>query len=374
LVRDPVPALPRFEELFGRPPAFTARAPGRVNLIGEHTDYNGGFVLPVATPQTTAVEIAPRDDDEVRLWSADVAGEERDARFRLGQEERRGIWSDYAAGVTASLGEHGFTIRGFDARIQSGLPLGAGLSSSASFEVALLRALDAAFALGLEPITTARIAHRAETGLVGAPVGIMDQMAATLADSRAALFLDTETLAFERLPLPPSTSLIVIHSGVTHKHAGGEYRVRRGECDEAARVLGAPNLRAVDVEQLSRAALPSPLDRRARHVVSENDRVLRARDALRRGDAEAFGNLMNASHRSMRDDFEISTPEIDMLVRLAQGEAGVHGARLTGGGFGGSIVALAAADRAAEHARRIADAYAIRASITPTVLLPAPGS
>lgn len=369
MARDAL-SLPRFEELFGHPPAVKARAPGRVNLIGEHTDYNRGFVLPIATPQDTLVELSPRDDDAVRLWSADVPEAERHAAFVVGQEVRRGTWDDYAAGVTASLREHGRAVRGFDARVQGGLPLGGGLSSSASFEVALLRALDAAFHLGLDPVTLARIGQRAETGLVGAPVGIMDQMAASLADAHAALFLDTDTLEFERLPLPASTALIVIHSGVTHAHAGGEYRTRRQECDEAARCLRAGSLREVSAEQLTRAALPAPLDRRARHVVTENDRVLRARDALRAGDAHALGTLMSSSHRSMREDFEISTPEIDTLVRLAQGEAGVFGARLTGGGFGGSIVALASAGVAAAAADRIAEDYARRVSRSPSVLIP----
>jgi galactokinase len=370
LGRDAPGDRPLFEELFGVAAAVRARAPGRVNLIGEHTDYNRGYVLPIATPQETFVELTARDGDDVRLWSADVAEAERHATFTIGREARRGVWSDYVAGVTASLAEHGAAIRGFDARIHSGLPLGGGLSSSASLEVAMLRALDAAFDLRLDPVTIARLAHRAETGLVGAPVGMMDQMAASLADSHAALFLDTDTLAFERLPLPPSTALIVIHSGVTHRHAGGEYQTRRRECDEAARLLGAASLREVGAEQLTRGALPPPLDRRARHVVTENDRVLRARDALARGDAHTFGTLMTSSHHSMREDFEISTPEIDALVRLAQGEHGVFGARLTGGGFGGSIVALAAADGAAGAAERIAEAYARRVSMSPTILVP----
>ena len=188
------------------------------------------------------------------------------------------------------------------------------------------------FALKLDAASLARLAHRAETGLVGAPVGIMDQMAASLADTDAALFLDTRTLAFERLPLPPSTSLIVIHSGIVHRHAGGEYRTRRGECEDAAQRLAVGKLRDATMAMVAEAALPPPLDRRARHVVTEDARVLSARDALRAGDARRFGALMNASHVSMRDDFEVSTPEIDALVAIAQAEPNVFGARLTGGG------------------------------------------
>jgi galactokinase len=347
-----------------------ASAPGRVNLIGEHTDYNDGFVLPIATPQGTTVELRRRDDRLVAASSANMPEASRTIAYTLGEEQRTGGWSDYVAGVTAALRARGIDISGFDAAIASTLPLGAGLSSSASLEVALLRAIDSAFTLGLDPVTLATIAHEAETGLVGAPVGIMDQMAASLADAGEALFLDTRTRAFERLPLPRGASLIVIHSGVAHRHAAGDYRVRRRECEEAARLLGVPALRDAADASLARADLPAPIDRRARHVVTENARVLAAVAALRAGDARAFGTLMNASHASMRDDFEVSTPEVDALVEIAQREPGVFGARLTGGGFGGSIVALAQADAATAAAGRIAAAYERRTNIPPTILVP----
>jgi len=350
----------------------TATAPGRVNLIGEHTDYNGGYVLPIATPQGTTAIIERRDDLRVTATSENVPPSERRIEYTLGREERTGAWGDYVAGVTAALREDGFAFGGFDASISSTLPLGGGLSSSASLEVALLRAIVREFALPLDPVSIAQVAHRAETGLVGAPVGIMDQMAASLAGTDAALFLDTVTLAFERLPLPAGTGLIVIHSGVVHRHANGEYRVRRRECEEAARRLGVGMLRDATEATVAAAALPPPLDRRARHVVSENERVLHARDALRRGDAAALGALMNASHASMRDDFEVSTREIDALVEIAQSAAGVYGARLTGGGFGGSIVALAQEESAAATAEHIAHAYAKQTSQQPAVLIPLP--
>jgi galactokinase len=359
-----------FERLFGRRASACAAAPGRVNLIGEHTDYNGGFVLPIATPQKTAVAIAGRPDRLVRVWSANISEGEGRAEFQLGSEARTGGWIDYVAGVTAALGAAGHRCGGFDACVESDLPLGGGLSSSASLEVAVLRSIRKLFCIALDSVGIAKIAHRAETELVGAPVGIMDQMAASLADADDALFLDTKTLAFERLPLPAGVGLIVIHSGVAHRHAGGEYRTRRAECDEAARRLGVAWLRDVDAEHLQQAALPPPLDRRARHVVTENARVLQARDALTAGDPRTLGTLMSASHESMRDDFEISTPEIDTLVTIAQGESGVFGARLTGGGFGGSIVALARADGIADAAARIAAEYERRVALRPTILIP----
>jgi galactokinase len=359
-----------FEELFGRAAAVHAAAPGRVNLIGEHTDYNDGFVLPIATPQQTRVEVAPRHDDVVRVWSGSVPVAERAMEYRLGTEARQGRWIDYIAGVTQALGAAGHGLRGFDARIASDLPLGGGLSSSASLEVALIRALNAAYTLGLDAVSIARVAHRAETGLVGAPVGIMDQMAASLAGRDAALFLDTRSLAFDRVPLPPSTALVVIHSGVAHRHAGGEYRVRRAECEDAARRLGVPALRDATPARLEAAALPTPLDRRARHVVRENWRVLEACRAMRAGDAPRLGALMRDSHVSMRDDFEVSTPEVDVLVETASAQRGVFGARLTGGGFGGSIVALVEESAARVAAERIAAEYERRASKRATILVP----
>ena len=358
-----------FEILFGRPPEVAREAPGRVNLIGEHTDYNDGFVMPIATPQHTRVELAAASGDAVRVWSASIASE-RPASYRLGEERRRGEWIDYVQGVTAAMRGRRLPIRGFDARIESDVPLGAGLSSSASLEIAMVRALGEAFGLAIDPIETARIGHDAETGLVGAPVGIMDQMAASLAAADAALFIDTRSLEFEQLPLPSSAELVVIDSGITHRHAGGEYRVRRQECVDSAQRLGVRALRDVTPDALAAAALPPPLDRRARHVVSENARVVAARDALQRGDAKRFGELMNDSHRSMRDDFEVSTPDIDALVAIAQQQAEVFGARMTGGGFGGSVVMLVMRGTARQIGELVATRYRAERGGTPAILIP----
>ena len=358
-----------FEILFGRPPEVVREAPGRVNLIGEHTDYNDGFVMPIATPQHTRVELAAASGNVVRVWSASVAAE-RPTTYRLGEERRRGEWIDYVQGVTAAMTGRRLPIRGFDARIESDVPLGAGLSSSASLEIAMVRAIGEAFEVAIDPIETARIGHDAETGLVGAPVGIMDQMAASLAAPDAPLFIDTRSLTFEQLSLPSSAELVVIDSGIKHQHAGGEYRVRRQECVDSARRLGVRALRDVTAAALAAAALPPPLDRRAGHVVSENARVLEARAALQRGDAKRFGELMNASHRSMRDDFEVSTPEIDRLVAIAQQRADVFGARMTGGGFGGSVVMLVARGAARELGELVAARYRAEHGGTPAILIP----
>jgi galactokinase len=216
------------------------------------------------------------------------------------------------------------------------------------------------------------LGQRAENEFVGAPVGIMDQMAALLAGEREALFLDTRTLSFERVPLPAAVDLVVISSGVAHRHAGGDYVTRRRECERAAEALGVRQLRDLDLHDLPRlAVLPDPLGRRARHVMTEDARVLEAVEAMRAGDARRLGRLFSASHASMRDDYAVSIPEIDLLVELAGREPDVLGARLTGGGFGGSIVALARRGTARDVAGRVAEAYACESGQTPTVLVPA---
>jgi galactokinase len=360
-----------FDDLFGRPPAVRASAPGRVNLIGEHTDYNGGFVLPAAIPQRTVVELAPRDDRLARVWSANTSGGAAPEEYTIGSETRGRGWLDYLQGVTSAMSLAGYAIGGFDARIGSAVPVGSGLSSSAALEVAFARALRELFSLPVPDIELALIARRAENEFVGAPVGIMDQMAASFADENTAIFLDTRTMEFERVALPDSVELVVINSGVVHGHAGGEYRVRRSECEEACRQLGVAELRDVGLDDLGRvAALPDPLSRRARHVVTENARVLAAVRALREGDIERLGELFDQSHASMRDDYEISIVEIDLIVSLARTCEGVAGARLTGGGFGGSVVVLAATGAGRRIADNVSRAYARTAGRTATVLLP----
>jgi galactokinase len=358
----------RFRDTFARPPEFTARAPGRVNLIGEHTDYSDGFVLPAAIPRETVVQLARTSDRRVRALSLDVSPVAV-ASYELGAEHKQRTWADYLQGVTYVLRAAGHEVGGFDALISSRVPLGAGLSSSASFEVAVLRALRAAFALPIDDVAIARLGQRVETDFVGAPVGIMDQMAASLADRGSALFLDTRSLSFEKVPLPAAADLVVVNSGVTHSHAGGEYRTRRAECESAARSLGVRVLRDLGLDDLPRVeALPDPIRRRARHVVTENARVLEAVAALRAGDLPALGRLLKTAHASLRDDFQVSVPEIDTLVAIADETPGVLGARLTGGGFGGSIVVLAHRDQAAAAGVTIAQRYQEATGKTATVL------
>jgi galactokinase len=363
---------PSFEQLFGRAPRVAAGAPGRVNLIGEHTDYNDGYVLPTAIPQRTLVELAPRGDDVVRVASAQKDGAV--TTYRLGAEEPRRDWVDYVAGLTWVLAAEKLPLAGFDARISSEVPLGSGLSSSAALSVAMLRALGSAFALGIDDVALPRFARRSEADFVGAPVGIMDPMACNLCDERSALFLDTRSLAFERVPIPEAVEIVVVSSGIVHDHATGDYATRRAECARACSALGVKSLRELGLTDLPRVMrLPDPLGRRARHVIGENARVLLAVAAMRRGDARALGDLFAQSHASMRDDYEVSIPPIDRLVDIACREKAVFGARLTGGGFGGSVVILAERGAGAAVARSVVRQYAAASSAVPRVLVPQDG-
>jgi galactokinase len=361
-----------FAAVFGTEPAASAWAFGRVNLIGEHTDYNGGFVLPALIPQSAVATVAPTGGDQVRVWSRELSlGDTFDA-YRLGAERPRQTWVDYVQGVTVALRTAGHVVPGFDLALASDVPLGSGLSSSAALEVSVLRALRQLFSLRIDDVEIARLGRAAETDFVGAPIGIMDQMASSLGRPGVALFLDTRTLVTETVALPDGTALIVINSGVAHQHAHGDYRTRRAECERAASLLGVTELREIGVDQLDRlSALPGPLDRRARHVVTENQRVLDAVAAMRAGDAAGLGRLFTASHVSQRDDYECSVGEVDELVAIAHREPSVFGARLTGGGFGGSIVALASEVHAAAAAAHIAAEYERRVDREATVLVPA---
>lgn len=360
-----------FPTLFGRPATVTAQAPGRVNLIGEHTDYNGGFVLPTAIPQVTRVELAPRDDRVVRVWSGAIEPSALVRSYELGQEKPKNEWIDFIQGVTHLLKKAEFKLQGFDLRIESNVPVGSGLSSSASLTVSLMRALRSSFNLNLDDVAIARLGQRVENEFVGARVGIMDPMAASLADQGTALFLDARSLEFERVPLPAGADLIVLNSGVSHRHSAGDYNTRRAECEKACIGLGVQQLRDVSVRDMDRImALPEPLRRRTRHVVTENERVVQAVGAMRANDLHRLGELFYASQASMRDDYEVSIPEIDMIVELARAEPDVFGARLTGGGFGGSVVMLARAGSGRAVAKRIATTYAKRSGRQPRMLVP----
>ena len=348
-------------------------APGRVNLIGEHTDYSGGFVLPTVIPQTTAVAVAANSDTTVRLWTASMPHDQQQAQFVVGEEVRTGGWVDYVQGATAVLRAAGHRLGGFDAVIRSEVPLGSGLSSSASLTVAVLRALRELFELRVDDVVLAGLARRIETDFIGVPIGVMDPIACALGAANHALFLDTRSLSWQLVRIPSTAEFAVINSGISHSHATGGYRDRRHECDAATRALGLTELRDLPQAELHRLdGLPDVLQKRARHIVTENARVVAAVEALRKHDLKTVGALMNASHDSLRDHYEVSIPEIDRMVEVARAQRGVLGTRITGGGFGGSIVILTLKGEAARVAAEVSQVVRDELGIQPQVMVPAP--
>ncbi|MER3479831.1 MAG: galactokinase [Meiothermus sp.] len=324
-----------FKDQFGTLPESSAQAPGRVNLLGEHTDYNDGFVLPTPLPYFTYVE-AGRLEGSVEGYAENFG----ETRTRSLDQGKGGDWLDYVAGCVWVLGRAGHAVPGGRFYVRSQVPMGAGLSSSAALEVATLRALRALYRLPLDDQQIALLAQQAEVEYVGVRVGIMDQMASSLGQPGQALFLDTRTLEYRSVPLPAGYRVTVVDSAVPRRLAEAGYNQRRAQCEEAARLLGVKALRDVGLDRLDEIeALPQPLGRRARHVVTENARVLEGVAALESGEVGRFGELMLASHRSLRDDYEVSIPALDRLVDLAM-QNGAVGARLTGAGFGGAVVAL----------------------------------
>jgi galactokinase len=351
------------------PDVVEADAPGRVNLIGEHTDYHQGYVLPTIIPQRTRVHLTGRSGRRIRASSAEQGGRWED--YTVGEETPGRGWLDYIQGVTVVLGRTGERVPAFDVRIDSDIPVGAGVSSSAALTVSLLRGLRALTGLHIDDVLLAKMAQAVETDFVGAPVGVMDPMACSLGRADEALFLDTRTLDTQRVPLPPSVELLVIDSGVKHQHATGAYATRRRESFEAASLLGLEHLRDLGHESWGQLdALPPTLARRARHIVTENQRVLDAVAALRASDTVRLGQLMADSHVSMRDDYEISTPDVDALVAIGREHPDVFGARMTGGGFGGAVVLVAKAGAGRGAARAIRDRYMRQRGRQATVLVP----
>jgi galactokinase len=348
-LRDDVRSL--FTQITGRAPDGLWSAPGRVNLIGEHTDYNEGFVLPFAIDRRTIVAAGAREDAVIRV--ASTFSDEVVEIPLAGLDAARGSagWADYPLGVAWALGRSGAdlaAVPGIDLVIDSNVPVGAGLSSSAAIECAVALALDDLWRLGLARPALARVGQLAENEFVGAPTGIMDQSASLLGEADAAVFLDCRTLASEVVPLgfaAAGLTLLVMDTGVSHSHATGGYRERRASCEAGAAAMGVASLRDLTVDDLTRAKaeLDDVTFRRVRHIVTENQRVLDVVATLRSEGPSAIGPLLDASHTSMRDDFEISVPELDLAVETAR-EHGALGARMTGGGFGGAAIALAPLD------------------------------
>jgi galactokinase len=335
--------LDTFPEKFSSDPAPRLfRAPGRVNLIGEHTDYNEGFVLPAAIDYQVVVAARERSDAQVNVYALDF---ERWDHFDLHSITRRqeNLWSNYIRGAAWSLQQDGHVLVGMDAVVAGDVPIGAGLSSSAAIEVAIGYTLLRLGKVEVDRVALALAVQRAENDFVGMHCGIMDQFISCLGQVNHALLIDCRDLSHRPVPLPPDAALVIADSGVRRGLVESEYNARRAECEAAARHFGVPALRDVDEAAFNARAyeLPPVVRRRARHVITENARTLAAAQVLDAGDLTTFGQLMNASHTSLRDDFEVSCRELDMLVEIARSVDGVLGARLTGAGFGGCIVALA---------------------------------
>lgn len=350
-----------FRARFGGDPMLIAAAPGRVNLIGEHTDYNDGFVLPMAIGYRTLVAARPRDDAVVRIAALDL---DRDSSFAVGgvvDHAPPGDWSNYPRGVAAALQEQGLTLTGADIAFCGDVPQGAGLSSSASVEVATGLALAAlAGRPDHDRMQLALAGQRAEHAYAGCHCGIMDQLVSARAEAGSALLIDCRTMACDAVAVPADVAVLIVHSGVSRGLVDGEYNARRQQCEDAARAMGVAALRDADLLLLERHrdTLDPVVYRRARHVVSENARTLAAAAALRAGDLATLGDLLTASHASMRDDFAITTPEIDALAALmAAAIDGAGGARMTGGGFGGAVIALAGTDAIERVGAAVREAY-----------------
>lgn len=360
-----------YQAQFGAEPEFVVRAPGRVNLIGEHTDYNDGFVFPAAIDREMLIAASPkadRKDLEVELHSLEYDARDR---FLLSKLEKSPDhpWSDYCRGMLSIWQACAFKVRAFTAVLSGDVPQGAGLSSSAAYEVAVGTLLNEMMAAGIAPKQVALLAQKAENRFIGVQCGIMDQFISAMGRADAALLIDCRTLASRPVPLrleERELAIVITHSGVRRGLVDSEYNARRAECQEGVEVLKKklkrPEIKAlrdVSLAELKKheKALSAVVAKRVRHVISENNRVLEGVEALERGDLAAFGKLMNASHGSLRDDFEVSCPELDALAELTQGHPGVIGARMTGAGFGGCTVALMHQDAVASFQAEVIPAY-----------------
>jgi galactokinase len=356
-----------FHSHYGGSPELIVRAPGRVNLIGEHTDYNDGFVLPMAINRATYIALRRRADQYVVVESLDFPGV---AEISLAENVHgEPDWSEYARGVAWAMQESGLQLRGWEGIIAGDVPGGAGLSSSAALEMAIARAFVEVSGLTWDAPQMAKIGQKTENQWVGVNSGIMDQMISAAGKAGHALLIDCRSLETQAVPLPPGTVVVILDTATRRGLVDSAYNERREQCEAAARYFGVPALRDVTMEQFEAqaAGLDDLTRRRARHVVTENARTLRAAEVTKQGDAERLGKLMNESHVSMRDDFEISRAEVDAMVDCAQRHAASYGARMTGGGFGGCCVALVRGDAAQSFALEVATCYKEATGLTPAI-------
>jgi galactokinase len=368
-----------FEALYGSAPEGVWAAPGRVNLIGEYTDFNDGFVLPLALPHTTVAAVSRRDDGVLRLHSADADGGVVQLATDTLAPLSGGGWAAYPAGVVWALRAAGHPVTGADVHLASTVPTGAGLSSSAALEVVTALALNDLFGLGLSRPELARIAQRAENAFVGVPCGVMDQMASACAEEGHALHLDTRDLTYRQVPFDPAReglTLLVVDTRVKHALGDGAYAERRAGCEAGARALGVRTLREVSAAHLPEALARlggGTTARYVRHVVSDNDRVARTAALLDAGRTREVGPVLTEGHVSLRDDLRVSCPELDLVVTAANA-AGALGARMTGGGFGGSAVVLVESAGADAVATAVREAFAGAGHTAPGVFPAVPSA
>ena len=370
-----------FEKLYGRPPRWIAAAPGRVNIIGEHTDYNDGFVLPMAIEYYSVMAAdRPVDGREVitlrSTLEAEVATIDLTRPVRLAAPK----WGNYPRGVVAGFQERGIQPGGLDVLLHSTVPLGSGLSSSAALEVCTATLLEAVTETTLDPVEKALLCQKAEHDFALVPCGIMDQFISALGREGHLLLLDCRTRTTELVPMSdPSVALLIINTNVKHELSGGEYAERRGQCEEAARNLGVESLRDVTAVQLEagKSKMSETVYRRARHVIGEIGRTVHAAGSVRQSDWSAVGQLMYASHAALRDDYEVSCEELDVVVEIAEAigeQGGVYGCRMTGGGFGGCCVALVKAGAMEDISKKIAADYKARTGIAATIFASRPAA
>lgn len=360
--------LSHFQAVYGRPATLLARAPGRVNLIGEHTDYNDGYVLPAAIERETRIAAAPRPDGIVRLVARDL---DRETTFDLAHvapaADPQATWSNYVRGVAAGLLAAGYRLRGLDAVIQGNVPVGSGLSSSAALEMASVQAFAAAGEFTVPPDQAARIGQKAEHDFVGANTGLMDQLASALGQPDRVLLIDCRDLSYRPVPTPAGATILIADTAVRRQLASSAYNERRSQCEAAAAAMGVRALRDATLEMLARVDVPDVVRRRAQHVIEENDRVLATVAALQAGDLTQVGRLMNASHASLRDLYEVSSAELDAMAELLRSQPGCYGARLTGAGFGGCCVALVDAPAVDAAIAAVSAAYSAQTGLTPAL-------
>jgi len=357
-----------FAQAFGREPQLYVAAPGRVNLIGEHTDYNDGFVLPAAIDRHALMAISPRADREVRLVAADFGSR---SSFSLDEIEfdRVRRWSNYERGVAWALQEAGYTLSGLNVALSSDVPVGSGLSSSAAVEVAMAYAFQVVGDLPLDGVQRALLCQQAENDFVGMNCGIMDQFIVSLGQRGHALLIDCRSLEYTPVPLPGGCDVVICDTKKRRGLVDSEYNTRRQECERGASILGVRALRDATLQQLQehRDDMDPVTFRRCRHVVSENERTLAAVSALRSGDLTRFGELMNASHRSLRDDYEVSCAELDAMVSAAWEQPGTLGSRMTGAGFGGCTVSLVRSADTVSFVQSVSASYTQATGIVPEI-------